>query len=116
MTIDYYHNPRCTTSRKALQMLRDRGIEPNIIEYLKTPPDKIRLKRLLELLEMHPRELIRKREKATIAATGVHDEELGDEAVIEAMVANPILIERPIIVNGDRARLGRPAERVLEVV
>lgn len=116
MAIDYYHNPRCSTSRKALQMLRDKGIEPNIIEYLKTPPDKIRLKHLLELLEMHPRDLIRKREKDTIAAAGVDDEELGDEAVIEAMVANPILIERPIIVNGDKARLGRPAERVLEIV
>jgi arsenate reductase len=116
MAIDYYHNPRCSTSRKALQMLREKGVEPNIIEYLKTPPDKIRLKRLLELLEMHPRDLIRKREKDTIQATGVDDEELGDEAVIAAMVANPILIERPIIVNGDKARLGRPAEKVLEVV
>ncbi len=97
-------------------MLRDKGIEPNIIQYLKTPPDKVRLKQLLEMMEMHPRDLIRKREKDTIAATGVDNEELDDEAVIEAMVANPILIERPIIVNGDQARLGRPAERVLEVV
>lgn len=116
MAIDYYHNPRCATSRKALKMLRDQGIEPNIIEYLKTPPDKIRLKHLLTLLEMHPRDLIRKREKSAIAAAGVDDEELGDETVIEAMVANPILIERPIIVNGEKARLGRPAEKVLEVL
>jgi arsenate reductase len=116
MAIDFYHNPRCVTSRKALGMLRDKGVEPNIIEYLKTPPDKVRLKRLLELMEMNPRELIRKREKDTIKATGVDDEALDDEAVIEAMVANPILIERPIIVNGNKARLGRPPEKVLEVV
>ena len=116
VAIDYYHNPRCSTSRKALGMLRDKGVELNIIEYLKTPPDKARLEHLLGLLEMRPRELLRKREKDTIEATGVDNEELDDEAVIEAMVANPILIERPIIVNGNKARLGRPAEKVLEVV
>ena len=92
MAIDFYHNPRCTTSRKALKMLRDQGVEPNIIEYLKTPPDKARLKQLLKMMKMTPRELI------------------------EAMVANPILIERPIIVNGGQARLGRPAEKVMEIV
>ncbi len=116
MAIDYYHNPRCSTSRKALKMLRDQGIEPNIIEYLKTPPDKARLKALLKMMKMSPRELIRKREKETIKATGVDSEALSDEQVIEAMVANPILIERPIIVNGRQARLGRPAEKVLEIV
>jgi arsenate reductase len=116
MAIDYYHNPRCSTSRKALKMLRDKGIEPNIIEYLKTPPDKVRLKALLKMMKMTPRELIRKREKETIKATGVDSGALSDEQVIEAMVANPILIERPIIVNGREARLGRPAEKVLEIV
>lgn len=116
MAIDFYHNPRCSTSRKALRMLRDRGLDPNIIEYLKTPPDKIRLKRLLELLGMRPRDLIRKRETETIKATGLDNQELDDAAVIEAMVANPILMERPIVVNGDKARLGRPAEKVLEIV
>jgi arsenate reductase len=116
MAIDYYHNPRCSTSRKALQMLRDEGVEPNIIEYLKTPPDKARLTQILKFMEMSPRELIRKREKDTIKATGVDNEDLADEAIIDAMVANPILIERPIIVNGNQARLGRPAEKVLEVV
>ena len=116
MAIDFYHNPRCVTSRKALKMLRDKGIEPNIIEYLKTPPDKARLKQLLDMMEMHPRDLIRKREKDTIKATGVDNEDLDDEAVIEAMVANPILIERPIVVSGKKARLGRPPEKVLEVV
>lgn len=116
MAIDFYHNPRCSTSRKALRMLRDRGLDPNIIEYLKTPPDKIRLKRLLELLGMRPRDLIRKRETETIKATGLDNQELDDAAVIEAMVANPILMERLIVVNGDKARLGRPAEKVLEIV
>lgn len=116
MAIEYYHNPRCTTSRKALKMLREKGVEPNIIEYLKTPPDKARLKELLKMMKMTPRELIRKREKDTIKTAGVDDEALSDEAVIEAMVANPILIERPIIVNGRKARLGRPAEKVLEIV
>lgn len=116
MAIDFYHNPRCSTSRKVLRMLRDRGLDPNIIEYLKTPPDKIRLKRLLELLGMRPRDLIRKRETETIKATGLDNQELDDAAVIEAMVANPILMERPIVVNGDKARLGRPAEKVLEIV
>jgi arsenate reductase len=116
MAIDYYHNPRCTTSRKALQMLREKVLQPNIIEYLKTPPDKIRLTHLLELLEMRPRDLIRNREKDTIRASGFDNEDLGDEAVIEARGANPILIERPIVVNGKKARLGRPAEKVLEVL
>lgn len=116
MAIDFYHNPRCTTSRKALKMLRDKGIEPNIIEYLKTPPDKARLRELLDMMGMSPRELIRRREKDAIKAAGVDDPEMDDRAVIEAMVAHPILIERPIIVNGGKARLGRPAERVLEIV
>lgn len=116
MAIDFYHNPRCTTSRKALKMLRDKGIEPNIIEYLKTPPDEAKLGRILKMLKMTPRELIRKREKAAIKEAGVDDEALDDTAVIKAMVANPILIERPIIVSGRKAALGRPAEKVLDVV
>lgn len=115
MAIDYYHNPRCSTSRNGLAMLREKGIEPNIIEYLKTPPDKARLKELLEMMDMHPRDLLRKKE-AAFKEAGLDDETIEDEKVIEAMVAHPILIERPIIVNGKKARLGRPAEKILEAV
>jgi arsenate reductase len=95
--------------------LQDRGVEPQIIEYLKTPPSTSRLKELLAMLEMAPRELMRKGE-APYKDLGLGDANLDNDALVSAMVDNPILIERPIVVSGDKARLGRPPEQVLELL
>lgn len=113
MRITLYHNPRCGKSRAALALLRERGAEPEIVEYLKTPPSGAELTRILGLLGMRPRELLRSKEARD---AGLDDPALDDEALIAAMVANPIVIERPIAVAAGGARLGRPPERVLELL
>ncbi len=110
-----YHNPRCSKSRATLQLLRDRGMEPEVIEYLETPPSAAELERLLTLLGMEPRDLARKKESA-YAEAGIADPSLDRGQIIEKMVANPIVIERPIVVRGDRAAIGRPPEQVLEIL
>jgi len=118
MDVTIYHNPRCGKSRNTLQLLRDRGIEPTVVEYLKTPPDARQLKHILTLLDMSPRELIRDCEPA-YAQQGLADQS-GDNALIAAMVASPILIQRPIVVvkdaKGERAAIGRPPEAVLKIL
>lgn len=113
MTVTFYHNPRCSKSRAALDLLRQRGIEPNVVEYLKTPPSAGELRRILGLLGLPPRGLLRAKEARD---AGLGDPGLSDDALIAGMVANPIVIERPIVVAGNRARLGRPPEAVLEIV
>mgnify|MGYP001549169560 FL=1 len=115
MPVTIYHNPRCSKSRQTLELLRGHGVEPVIVEYLKTPPDAAVLKRLLRLLGMSPRDLIRKGEKEYREA-GLHDPALSGEALIGAMVRYPVLIERPIVVAGDKAVLGRPPENVLSLL
>ncbi|MGH8609202.1 MAG: arsenate reductase (glutaredoxin) [Gammaproteobacteria bacterium] len=110
-----YHNPRCSKSRATLELLRNRGIEPEIIEYLNNPPDKQSLKRLLVLLRMEPRELMRKQETAYREA-GLDCLSLDREQLIEAMVQHPILIERPIVLANGKAVIGRPPEKVLEIL
>jgi arsenate reductase len=110
-----YHNPRCSKSRQALELLRQRGIEPEIVEYLKTPPDKAELKRILKLLGLTPRALMRKGE-AVYKEKRLDDPKLTDEQLIAAMVANPVLIERPIVLAGKKAALGRPPEKVLDIL
>jgi arsenate reductase len=110
-----YHNPRCSKSRAALKLLQERGVEPQIIEYLKTPPSTSRLKELLTMLEMAPRELMRTGE-APYKDLGLGDANLDNDALVSAMGDIPILIERPIVVSGDKARLGRPPEQVLELL
>lgn len=111
----YYHNPRCSKSRQALALLRERGIEPELVAYLDTPPDADTLRALLGKLGMRPRQLLRSGEDA-YKAQGLDNPALDDEAIINAMLAAPILIERPIFENGDKAVIGRPPERVLEIV
>jgi arsenate reductase len=113
MTVTIYHNPRCSKSRQTLDLLRGQGIEPVIVEYLKTPPDAAELKRLLGLLGLPPRKLLRAKEAAE---AGLDDSALSDDALIAGMVANPVVIERPIVVAGDKAALGRPPEAVLEIL
>lgn len=115
MTILIYHNPRCSKSRKTLQLLSERGIEPTVVEYLETPPSVAELRRVLDMLGMTPRELIRSKETAYTEA-GLDDAKLDDDALIRAMVANPILIERPIVIAGERAAVGRPPENVLSIL
>lgn len=110
-----YHNPRCSKSRAALQLMQDRGIEPQIIEYLKTPPSAARLKELLAMLDMSPRQLMRKGEEA-YKTLGLSDDSLDDNALVAAMVDNPILIERAIVVADGKAMLGRPPEQILELL
>ena len=113
MPVRIYHNPRCTTSRKTLALLREKGIEPEIVEYLKTPYTAAGLKTLLGQLKMPARALVRKKEAAALS---IDPAKLSEEALIAAMVKNPIIVERPIVVSGGKAALGRPPENVLGVL
>jgi arsenate reductase (glutaredoxin) len=111
----FYHNPRCSKSREAKALLEQRGVRLQVIEYLETPPSASELDAILKKLGMEPRELLRTKESA-YAEAGLARPGLTRAQIIETMVAHPILIERPILVNGPRAVLGRPPERVLEIL
>lgn len=113
--ITIYHNPRCSKSRQTLQLLRDRGIEPTIVEYLKQQLTATQIKRLLKMLHLNPRELMRKKE-AEYRALNLADPKLDTDALIKAMVEHPVLMERPVVVAGERAALGRPPEKVLDIL
>ena len=113
--ITIYHNPRCSKSRATMKILEEKGIEPTVIEYLKTPPDAATLDGFLDKLGMEPRQLMRKGE-APYKELNLADQGKDRTALIEAMVENPILIERPIVVNGDKVALGRPPENVLGIL
>lgn len=115
MKVTIYHNPRCSKSRQTLELLTRQGIEPEVIEYLKSPPDHRTLERILKLLGMQPRELMRRKEQE-YAAAGLDDPGLSRTQLIEAMIAHPILIERPIVLANGKAALGRPPEKVLEIL
>ena len=115
MSVVIYHNPRCSKSRETLQLLQEQGIEPEVVEYLNEPPSTNRLKQLLKMLGLQPRDLMRQQEPE-YEALGLDDPALTREQLVEAMVAHPKLIERPIVVNGDRATIGRPPQRVLEIL
>ena len=115
MSVTIYHNPRCSKSRQTLQLLRDRGVEPEIVEYLQSPPSAAELRDILRLLGLAPRALMRRKE-APYKALGLDDDGLDRAALIRAMVENPILIERPIVVTNGQAALGRPPEAVLEIL
>lgn len=113
--ITLYHNPRCSKSREALNLLREQGLEPEVILYLKTPPTAKALKRLLAQLGITARDLLRKGEDA-YKDLGLADTKLSETALIKAMVENPKLIERPIAVKEDKAVIGRPPENVLALI
>jgi arsenate reductase len=115
MSVTIYHNPRCSKSRETLSLLRDRGVEPEIVEYLKDPPSEEVLSDLLTRLGLEPRALMRRKE-AEYAEMGLGDPTLSREALIAAMVAHPKLIERPIVVKEGKAALGRPPQAVLEIL
>ena len=115
MEVIIYHNPRCSKSRASLALLREKGIEPRIVEYLKTPPSREELEAILARLGMQPRDLMRKKEKI-YKELGLDNPDLSRDQLIDAMLENPILIERPIVVFGDKAAIGRPPEKVLEIL
>ena len=110
-----YHNARCSKSRGALELLQARGITPELVYYLETPPDADELRGLLAMLGLPARALLRSGE-SEFAELGLADPALGEEALIAAMVAHPRLIERPVFVHRGRAVIGRPPERVLELL
>lgn len=115
MSVSIYHNPRCSKSRQTLSLIQERGIQPKVIEYLDQPPSKAQLKKILIQLGMNARELIRKKEPE-YKQLGLDDPGLTDDQLIDAMVQHPKLIERPIVVSGGKAALGRPPEKVLEIL
>ncbi|MBR9883549.1 MAG: arsenate reductase (glutaredoxin) [Oceanospirillales bacterium] len=115
MPITIYHNPRCSKSRETLSLLQERNIEPEVREYLNDVPSAAELKAIIEKLGISARDLLRKKE-AEYKEAGLDDASLDDDAVIEAMTRFPKLIERPIVINGDQARIGRPPESVLEIL
>lgn len=112
MRVTIYHNPRCGKSRQTLQLLKEQGIDPVIVEYLKTPPSAEVLETILQKLGLNPRELMRTKE-AEFKTLGLADPSLDRAALIDAMVNHPILIERPIVVTDHQAAVGRPPEAVL---
>ncbi|EZP70162.1 Arsenate reductase [Novosphingobium resinovorum] len=117
MTTDIiiYHNPECGTSRNALAMIRNAGVEPHVVEYLKTPPSRALLIQLVERAGMTPRDLLR--EKGTpYAELGLGDTSLSDDALVDAMMTHPVLINRPLVVSPFGVKLCRPSEAVLDLL
>ena len=117
MTVDIiiYHNPECGTSRNTLAMIQNAGIEPHVIEYLKTPPTRLMLRRLIDRMGVSVRSVLR--EKGTpYRELGLGDPALTDDQLIDAMMAHPILINRPIVVTPEGVRLCRPSEDVLDLL
>lgn len=111
-TVTIYHNPRCSKSRQTLELLQANGVQPRVVEYLKTPPSAAELTDILAKLGKRPAEILRAKEAAEAGVA----KDLPDDALIAAMAANPAVIERPIVVKGAQARLGRPPEQVLEIL
>lgn len=110
-----YHNPRCSKSRETLELLKTHGQEPTVVLYLETPPSRTELKKLLKQLSLKAHELLRKGEDE-YKALGLDQPGLSEDAIIDAMLSHPRLIERPIVTDGQRAAIGRPPETVLELL
>jgi arsenate reductase (glutaredoxin) len=114
-SVTIYHNPACGTSRNTLAMIRASGVEPHIVEYLKTPPSREKLAQLIAQMEITPRELLR--EKGTpYTDLGLDDLSASDDVLLDAMMQHPVLINRPIVVTAKGVRLCRPSELVLEIL
>lgn len=110
-----YHNPRCSKSRATLELLNEKGLEISVIKYLETPPDRASLEDLLNMLGMEPRDLMRKGEQE-YKDNNLADESLGRDELIDAMLKYPRLIERPIVIKDGKAAIGRPIEKVIEIL
>ncbi len=115
MPVTIYHNPKCAKSRTTLKLLTDRGIEPVVIEYLKAPPSEAELRKLIGMLGIAPRALLRTKE-AEYRQAKLDNPDVSDARIVKAMVKYPKLIERPIVVAGKKAALGRPPENVLKIL
>tara|TARA_B000000460_G_C21316140_1_gene306534 strand:- start:17 stop:364 length:348 start_codon:yes stop_codon:yes gene_type:complete len=115
MTVTIYHNPRCSKSRQTLALLIDNGIKPKIVEYLNRPPTQKELSRILRLLNLAPRDLMRKKE-SEYKSMGLDNLNLDDLSLIAAMISHPILMERPIVTTENNAAIGRPPENVLSII
>ena len=115
MEVTIYHNPRCSKSRQTLALLRDQGLEPTVVEYLKEPLDAAALGALVEMLGCSVRDLIRSGEEE-YRALGLKDPALDDATLLASVAAHPRLMQRPVVVAGGRARIGRPPESVLEIL
>lgn len=115
MSLTIYHNPNCTTSRNVLRLLRDAGLEPQVVEYLKTPPTRAQMQALLAAMGMKPRDILR-RSGTPYDELGLDDPALTDDQILDALEAHPILMQRPIVASDKGVRLCRPLERVHEVV
>lgn len=113
MSVTIYHNPRCSKSRQTLAILEEKGVQHEIVEYLNAPPSQAELKRVLGKLGMSAHDIIRKKEAKE---AGLDPASMSEAELIKAMVANPIIIERPIVVGDDKAVMGRPPENVLEII
>lgn len=113
-TVTMWHNPRCSTSRATLSLLDQHGLQPELVEYLKTPPGADEIKAVLKKLHLKPREFIRRKEPL-YKELGLDKESVTDDQLVAAMAANPMLIERPVVFYGARAALGRPPENVLDL-
>ncbi|MCK5889021.1 MAG: arsenate reductase (glutaredoxin) [Methylococcales bacterium] len=115
MNVKIFHNPRCSKSRQTLQLLQEQGIEPDIVEYLKNPPSKAEIEDILQKLNIQPRELMRTKE-AEYKEMALNDENLTHDALVNAMLKTPKLIERPIVLANGKAAIGRPPENVLSIL
>lgn len=115
MTLKIYHNPRCTKSRQTLELLKSKALKPEVIEYLKNPPSAKELDQILIALNLEPEAIIRKSEEL-YQQLELSQKKLNRQEWIEVLVKNPILIERPIVMNGKKAAVGRPPENVLEIL
>jgi arsenate reductase len=115
VTVTIYHNPRCTKSRETLALLKQHGIEPRVIEYLKATPSALELKGILKKLGLKPRDIIRDNE-TRYAELRLKDRKVSDDELLALIAANPILLQRPIVVNGNKAAIGRPPENVLSIL
>lgn len=115
MTIKIYHNPQCTKSRQTLELLESKGLMPKIIFYLKDPLSFAEIEKILRMLALEPRDIIRKNE-VEYKEQNLGDEKLSNQNLIEAIIKTPKLLERPIVVNGNLAAIGRPPENVLRIL
>lgn len=115
MAVTIYHNPRCSKSRATLALLEERGLKIQVIEYLKSPPDRATIAALLRKLHMSASQLVRRKE-AEFKALGLDEPGVSEAKLLDAMATHPKLIERPIVVAGRQARIGRPPEAVLEIL
>ena len=114
-SIQIYHNPRCSKSRTTMELLNDKGLQPEVIEYLKTPPSMQQLEQILDMLGLEPRQLMRTHE-AEYKENNLANESLSRDQLIEAMIKYPKIIERPIVICNGKAAIGRPPETVLEIL